>query len=138
MKNKIKIDHPTYHAAEQKCGECLGVLSEDDIYSKLTLEQLEQVKMWGFVGLIYQQYHNAWTPGMSRQEANRRSGNFTSIYDFGACAPTAVTPDDEPETLEPCSGDKDYGFYWVTPGSKTLDHYIQAAREAAEDSQPVE
>lgn len=118
----------TYRAARRACGECVGRLTTDDIYSQLSLLQLEEVKVYGFVGLGYKEYYNSFVQGMGmdREEVNRTSGYFTHVYQLGACVPTAVGPDWCGE-IEPCSGDKEYGFYWVTPGAKSLDEYISAA-----------
>ena len=120
----------TYRAARKACGECLGRLTTDDIYSQLSLEDLQEVESYGFVGLGYKDYYNAWTPGMSREQANRESRYFTHIYQWGAGVPTAVGPDWEGK-VEPCSGEKD-GFYWVTAGEKTLEQYISEAEAAVE------
>ena len=132
LKTKIMKLNKTYRAARKACGECLGRLTTDDIYSKLDLDELLEVQMDGFVGLDYQSYYNSFVPdmGMTREEVNRTSGYFTHIHQWGAGVPTAVGPDWYGE-VEPCSGEKD-GFYWVTAGEKTLEQYISEAEAAVE------
>lgn len=117
---------PKYCEALEVCGPCLGELTTDDIYCELSPEELEEVQLHGFVGLSYREWHNAWTPGMSRKEANARSGYFTHIYQWGASVPTVVGPGWEGK-IEPCSGERDYGFYWVVKGEKDLEEYLAAA-----------
>lgn len=126
----------TYRAARKACGECIGRLTTDDIYSQLSLESLLEVQQDGFVGLGYKEYYNSFVPdmGMSREEVNRTSGYFTHVYQWGACVPTAVGQDWYGE-VEPCSGEKDYGFYWVTDGEKSLEEYIAAAELAQAETE---
>lgn len=123
----------TYRSARKACGRCIGRLTTDDIYSKLNLDELLEVQMYGFVGLDYQSYYNSFVPdmGMTRAEVNRTSGYFTHIYQWGACVPTAVG-EDWAGDVESCSGEKD-GFYWITNGAKSLEEYIAAAEAAADE-----
>ena len=57
-----KVTHPNFKQAQETCGECLGVIQHDELYSELSLEQLEEVNQNGFVGLSWQEYYNSFVP----------------------------------------------------------------------------
>lgn len=71
------------------------------------------------------EYFNAWTPGMSREEANKKSGYFSFTMVYGSYAPVLRCTDWEgDETLAKIA--EEYGFVDV---SGTWDELAAAAEK---------
>lgn len=65
------------------------------------------------------EYFNAWTPGMSKAEANKKSGFFSFTLAYGACAPVLRCSDFETdETLSKLG--EEFGFVDVGGTSSEL------------------
>lgn len=117
----MKIEEPTaeimnselFKKALELCGECHGVVRLSTLKKEVEGdERNEELLEFGFDGLDYS-YRSEFVPGLSTP-GSYFEGYKLDLYDLGALAATAVSEKCRPEDLtDPCSGDNEYGFYWL-------------------------